>query len=123
PCPARRSPDRPRGTVEGSILPSDAHVGQGLRAEVEGPLDGLTVVSVAPPRTPMPKENVLELKPVGSDQPLVTTTLTTRRSERRRGREGRRGDRRRERQQAREPRHERPPRPPRPEVEEKPKPT
>src|SRR5690606_18786568 len=65
---------------------------------------------------------VLELKPVGSDQPLVTTTLTTRRSERRRGREGRRGDRRRERQQAREPRHERPQRPPRPKVEEKPKP-
>jgi len=112
----------PRGTVEGSILPSDAHVGQVLRAEVEGHLDGLTVVSGAPPRTPKPKENVLELKPVGSDQPLVTTTLTTRRSERRRGREGRRGDRRRERQQAREPRHERPQRPPRPKVEEKPKP-
>lgn len=109
----------PRGTVEGSILPSDAHVGQVLRAEVEGHLDGLTVVSVAPPRAPKPKGNVLELKPVGSDQPLVTTTLTTRRSERRRGRDGRRGDRRRERQEAR---HERPQRPPRPKVEEKPRP-
>ncbi|MDD9371380.1 MAG: hypothetical protein PV358_14770, partial [Acidimicrobiales bacterium] len=116
-----------------------------LRAEVEGFLDGLSVVAVLPPRAPRSEPERIEIKPASTDQPLVTTTLAPKRSgergrrndrgrdgDRRGGRDGRdsgpgRGDRRggggrdrdRDRQDAR---HERPSRPAPPPVEEKPKP-
>ena len=135
----------PKGTLEGAILPSGAAVGQVLRAEVEGFLDGLSVVAVLPPRAPRSEPERIEIKPASTDQPLVTTTLAPKRSgergrrndrgrdgDRRGGRDGRdsgpgRGERRggggrdrdRDRQDAR---HERPSRPAPPPVDEKPKP-
>ena len=135
----------PKGTLEGAILPSGAAVGQVLRAEVEGFLDGLSVVAVLPPRAPRSEPERIEIKPASTDQPLVTTTLAPKRSgergrrndrgrdgDRRGGRDGRdsgpgRGERRggggrdrdRDRQDAR---HERPSRPAPPPAEEKPKP-
>lgn len=126
----------PKGTLEGAILPSGAEVGHVLRAEVEGFLDGLNVVSVSPPRAPRAEPQRLELKSsAGADQPLVTSTLAPRRS----GERGRRNDRgrdrdreggpgrrdRRDRRDSRdrqEARHDRPSRPAPPPVEEKPKP-
>jgi len=128
----------PKGTLEGAIVPSGAQVGQVLRAEVEGFLDGLTVVAVTPPRSPRAEPERIELKSAGSDQPLVTSTLAPKRSGERgrrndRGRDGRGrdgggrdgGDGRRERRGGRDrqdARHERPSRPAPPPVEEKPKP-
>jgi hypothetical protein len=109
-----------------------------LRAEIEGYLDGLSIVAVLPPRAPRAEPERLEIKTSGADQPLVTSTLAPKRSGERgrrndRGREGREGreggggrrdrDRRggpgRDRQESR---HERPSRPAPPPVEEKPKP-
>jgi hypothetical protein len=129
----------PKGTLEGAILPSGAAVGQVLRAEVEGFLDGLSVVAVLPPRAPRAEPQRLEIKPSNTDTPLVTSTLAPRRSgergrrndrgrdrDRREGRDGREsGPGRRERRGGRDrqdARHERPSRPTPPPVEEKPKP-
>lgn len=134
----------PKGTLEGAILPSGAAVGHVLRAEVEGFLDGLSVVAVLPPRAPRSEPERLEIKPASSDQPLVTSTLAPKRSgergrrndrgrdgDRRGGRDGRdsgpgRRDRRaggggrdRDRQDSR---HDRPSRPAPPPIDEKPKP-
>src|SRR5918998_2967097 len=132
----------PKGTLEGAILPSGAAVGQVLRAEVAGFLDGLSVVAVVPPRAPRSEPERLEIKPAGTEQPLVTSTLApkrsgdrSRRNDRgrdrgpREGRDGRdsrdTGPGRRERRGGRDrqdARHERPSRPAPPPVEEKPKP-
>jgi hypothetical protein len=84
----------PRGTLEGDILPRGAEVGSVLRAEVEGFLDGLSVVAVLPPRAPRNEPERLELKTSRSDQPLVTSTVAPKRSGERsprndRGRDGR----------------------------------
>ncbi|MGH9232963.1 MAG: hypothetical protein ACRD0R_06455 [Acidimicrobiales bacterium] len=88
----------PRGTLEGDILPSGAEVGSVLRAEVEGFLDGLSVVAVLPPRAPRSEPERLELKSSGSDQPLVTSTLAPKRA----GERGRRNDRGRDGRDRRE---------------------
>ncbi|HXW80876.1 MAG TPA: hypothetical protein VEJ84_15345, partial [Acidimicrobiales bacterium] len=42
----------PRGTLDGSLLYSKAKAGDVVRAEAEFGIDGITVVSVEPPRTP-----------------------------------------------------------------------
>jgi hypothetical protein len=118
-------------------------VGQVLRAEIEGYLDGLSVVAVMAPRAPRAEPERLELKASGSsDQPLVTSTLAPKRSgerggrrgDRPRGRDGRDGRERsqgRERGQGRDrrggrdrqdSRHERGSRPAPPPVDDKPKP-
>lgn len=137
----------PRGTLDAAILPSGAQVGDVLRAEIEAYLDGLSVVTVAPPRAPRTEPERLEIRGAGaSDAPLVTTTLArtrpAERGPRRRGersdrgervdrgnRERGRGDRERARGDGRRPardrqeaRHERPARPTPPAVETKPKP-
>jgi hypothetical protein len=136
----------PRGTLDAAILPSGAQVGDVLRAEIEAYLDGLSVVTVAPPRAPRAEPDRLEIRGTGaSDAPLVTTTLArtrpgergTRRGDRsdrgdrgdRRDRERGRGDRERGRGDGRRPprdrqegHHEPPERPTPPPVETKPKP-
>jgi hypothetical protein len=83
----------PRGSVDGTILPTGTEVGAVLRVEIEGHLDGLSVVAVVPPKTARAEPERLELKTSGGvDQPLVTTALAPGRSGERRGR-GDRGDR------------------------------
>jgi hypothetical protein len=83
----------PRGTVDGTILPTGTEVGAVLRVEIEGHLDGLSVVAVVPPKTARAEPERLELKTSGGvDQPLVTTALAPGRSGERRGR-GDRGER------------------------------
>ncbi len=135
----------PRGTIESAILPDGAAVGQVLRAEIEGHLDGISIVAVLPPKAPRTEPERLELKSAASDQPLVTSTLAARRSgergrrndtgrdgdrgrdggrregprRERRGGPGERGERGRDRQEGR---HERSARPAPPPVEDKPKP-
>ena len=51
----------PRGTLESEILPAGAAVGQVLRAEIEGHLDGLSVISVQPPKAPRSEPDRIEL--------------------------------------------------------------
>src|SRR5678816_1554684 len=66
----------PKGTLEGAVLPSGAHVGDVLRVEIEGFLDGLSVVAVVPPRAARNEPERLEIKaPARNEQPLVTTAL------------------------------------------------
>src|SRR5262245_59221366 len=122
----------PRGTVESAILPGGAKVGDVLRVEIEGYLDGLNIVAVVPPRAARTEPERLELKSTSpSDQPLVTTALVRgtgergdrgersgrRRPERGRDERGREGGDRRPRERDRnrprpdgEPRRERRPR-------------
>jgi hypothetical protein len=88
----------PRGVVDAAIVPGDAAVGTVLRAEVEGFLDGLSVVAVMPPRAARAEPERLELKSTRAEQPLVTSTLVPGRS----GDRGRRGERGRDRREGRD---------------------
>lgn len=112
----------PKGTLDAAILPAGASVGDVLRVEVEGYLDGLSVVSVVPPRTPRPEPERLELRTSRREEtPLVTTDVRKRSADRGRGRDkdrdrdrgrrGRDGDDRprrdRDRDRDRQARHER----------------
>ncbi len=80
---------QPRGSVPSSLLPPAAKVGDVLRAEVEVEIDGITVVSVLPPKgKDAPRDRIEYLGPA-RQAPAVTTTLAGRGD--RRGRpEGRR---------------------------------
>src|ERR671914_269656 len=71
----------PKGTLDGAILPAGASVGDVVRAEVEGFLDGLSVVSIVPPRAPRQEPERLELRPSRrEDTPLVTADVRRRSS-------------------------------------------
>src|SRR5262245_51411986 len=76
----------PRGTLDGSLLPVAGHVGDVLRVEIEGYLDGLSVVAVVPPRAARSEPERLELRSGGGEQPLVTTALVPGRTAERGGR-------------------------------------
>ena len=79
---------QPKGVVAATLLPSDATVGQQMRADVETTLDGTDVLAVAPPKAKnRAVAETIELIPRGGDEPLVTQTLVGRRG-------GDRGDRR-----------------------------
>ena len=115
----------PRGTLDGSILPDGASVGDELRVEIDQMLDGIDVLSVVKEREKSDRD-LLELLP--SEQPFeaVIETRAKRprrsddRSDKRSGKRGRargdgdgRGD---------APRRERPHFDPPPEVPQRPKP-
>ena len=125
----------PRGTVEGKILPPEAKVGDTLKVEVEGFLDGLSVVAVIPPKPSRREPERIELLTPRTEGSLVTTHLARkpRRDDDRRGRRRGDGDRDRDRrgpradrgdrdrrERDRERRRERPSTPP-PEPKPKPK--
>ena len=85
---------QPKGTLDGSLLPQGAEVGQELRAEVEMALDGTEVTAVLPPKAKNRSQvETLELisRPVGDDE-LVTQKLAGKGKGKRRDR-GERGDR------------------------------
>src|SRR5690606_31172498 len=98
----------PRGSLDGSLLPAGAKVGDVRRADVEAYLDGLSVVAVLPPRTPRRDPDRIELTGPSDEGPLITTTLARKgrgeRGRRRgdRGERGERGNRRGERRPGRE---------------------
>ncbi len=93
---------QPKGTLDGSLLPAEASVGDVLRADVETGIDGTTVLAVLPPKEKRAEPELLELLPSRQREELVTTTLVSKgrpdRGERRdrpeRGDRGDRGDRR-----------------------------
>jgi hypothetical protein len=130
---------QPKGELDGALLFSGAKVGDVVRADADFDIDGITIVSVLPPKEKTRDEpQRIEIIGTVRDEPAVTTTLVEKRKRRdradgrgRRGREGARdgrggrgqrgegegheGERRRERRP-------RPERPARPEVEARPKP-
>jgi hypothetical protein len=65
---------QPRGELDGSLLPSGAKVGDVLRAEADFTVDGITVVSVLPPKSARVEPERIELRPAEREfQPVVTT--------------------------------------------------
>jgi hypothetical protein len=110
---------QPKGTVDATLVPPEASVGDVMKAEVEGFLDGLSIVAVVPPKPARSEPERIELLTPRRDGPLVTGPPERRRGERprrqsrrdgeREGRDGRDG---RRREGARGERRERPSTPP-----------
>ncbi len=76
---------QPKGVIEGKLLSEAAKVGDVLRVEAEVEIDGITILSVLPPKEKAAPSGRIEL--IGSAKPVaaVTTVLVS---------EGGRGDRR-----------------------------
>lgn len=86
----------PKGTVDSSVLPTGAAVGDELKVEVEQGLDGIEILSVVKGREKSGRD-LLELLPVEEDfQAVIETRAKRDRGDRgdRRGRDGKRGGRR-----------------------------
>ncbi|MDO8364820.1 MAG: hypothetical protein Q7V88_18155, partial [Actinomycetota bacterium] len=84
---------KPKGVLDGTLLPADAAIGTVLKADAEYELDGITILSVASGKAKAEKGNVLEL--IASDKPFEAVTQTLARRERgERTDRGDRGDRR-----------------------------
>ena len=65
----------PRGVADVSLFPADSEVGSQFRVDAEVELDGITILSVLPPKTPK-KKQVETLQLIGrEDEPLVTQQL------------------------------------------------
>ncbi len=82
----------PRGSLDGSILPGGASIGDQLRVETEQDLDGIRVLSVVENKDRSGRSGMLELLP--SEEPFVPVIEQRARRERGdRGDRGGRGDR------------------------------
>src|SRR4051812_27783307 len=68
----------PKGTVEESMLPGEAKVGDMLRVEIETFIDGIAILSVMHGRTSRNEPQRLELLGPARPERLVTTTLAPR---------------------------------------------
>ena len=83
---------KPKGVLDGSLLPAGATVGMVLRAEAESMLDGTTIVAVSASKEKTARGNLLDFIP--SDKPFEAVTQQLARRERGdRGDRGPRGDR------------------------------
>ncbi|MCB0985032.1 MAG: hypothetical protein KDB06_10330 [Ilumatobacter sp.] len=71
---------KPKGVLDGTLLPGNAAVGAVFRAEAENDLDGLTILSVTSGKEKSSRGNVLELLP--SDKPFEGVTQQLARRER-----------------------------------------
>ena len=81
----------PKGVLEGSLLYDGAKAGDVVRAEAEFEIEGITIISVIPPKAdnrPEPQRIEIIGSPRG-DAPGVTTQLLGRTARRREGPEGR----------------------------------
>jgi hypothetical protein len=85
----------PRGTVDGALVPPATQVGDVVRVEVEGFLDGISIINVLPPKAQRTEPERIDLLAPRSEGPLVTTRLarSPRRERPRRDERGDRGDR------------------------------
>ncbi len=84
---------KPKGVLDGSLLPTGAVVGNVLKAEADNDLDGITILSVSTGKEKPSRGNVLELIP--NDKPFEAVTQQLARRERGdRPDRGDRGDRR-----------------------------
>jgi hypothetical protein len=84
----------PRGTVGGSLLPSDTKVGDVLKVDAEFFVDGIEITGVVPVKGPRTEPERIELLVPAEEAPLVTTSITGRpRDDRGPRRDGPRRDR------------------------------
>src|SRR5947209_143458 len=74
----------PRGELDGSILPGGSKVGDVLRADAEFSIDGITVLSVLPPKGARAEPERLQL--LGSEREFTPVTSTLVAKQDRRGR-------------------------------------
>ena len=81
----------PKGSMAATLLPPAAKVGDVLRVDAEFFVDGISIVGVLPPKGAREQPELLEFISTAKDEPLVTSTLTSRQSEGDRPR-GNRGD-------------------------------
>jgi len=86
---------KPKGDLDGSLIPDGVSVGDVVKVEAEADLDGLLITQVFAPKSGRKQPQLLELIGSGNDGPLVTTQLAPKGRGRGRGdRDGRgRGDR------------------------------
>ena len=68
----------PRGTLPATLLPGESKVGDVLRVDAEFFVDGIEITGVLPPKGTRQEPERLELLVPVKEEPLVTTTLTTR---------------------------------------------
>ena len=101
---------KPKGDLDGALLPEGAAVGDVLRADAEFDLDGILITSVLPPKGARPEKPRIEVIGTSRDEGGVTTEWVERKERPRRkgGRDGE-GGRPRGRED-RGPRGDRPPR-------------
>jgi len=84
---------KPKGVLDGALLPSDAAIGLVVKADAEHEMDGITILSVTSTKQKADKGGLLELIP--SEKPFEAVTQQLARKERSdRGDRGDRGDRR-----------------------------
>jgi hypothetical protein len=106
----------PRGEVEGSLLPGGVKVGDVLRVEADFTLDGITILSVLPPKGERAEPERIEILGPPREFTPVTSTLVGK------GDRGDRGPRRERRDRpGRGERPDRGDRPPRPRRDERPR--
>ncbi|MEQ1703516.1 MAG: hypothetical protein ABMA25_25700, partial [Ilumatobacteraceae bacterium] len=65
---------KPKGVLEGSLLPGGASIGMILKADAETELDGTRILSVSQGKAKVEKGNLLELLP--SDKPFEAVIET-----------------------------------------------
>jgi hypothetical protein len=68
----------PKGVLDGGLLPTDAKVGDVLRAEAEAELDGMTIIGVTLPKGKVAKSGLLEILPSSTPFEAVTQQLAKR---------------------------------------------
>ncbi len=103
---------QPKGELDGSLVPQGTTVGDVVRAEAEFYVDGITIVSILPPKQSRREPDRLELIGPTRQEPLVTTRLSgkddgDRDTRRDRGRGERRGPGERVERRPRGPRSDR----------------
>src|SRR6516165_11590533 len=67
----------PRGVIEPSLVPAGCKVGVLLRVEIEADMDGISILSVLPPRSKHDVQGLIEVKGSTRDFVPVTTSLVT----------------------------------------------
>ena len=77
---------QPKGTLDGSLLPTGTSVGDVVKVEADADLDGLTVTTVFAPKGARKEAETLEVLGSGREEPLVTQVLAPK--GRGRGRDG-----------------------------------
>lgn len=104
----------PKGELDGSLLPGGSKVGDVLRAEADFHIDGITILTVLPPKGTRQEPERLEVLGPQREFTPVTSTLVGK------GDRGDRGDRRGGPRRERGDRPDRPDRGPRPRRDERP---
>ncbi len=83
---------KPKGDLDGSLIPDGVSVGDVVKVEAEADLDGLTITEVFAPKTSRKQPKLLELLGSGKEGPLITTQLASKGRGRSRRGDGERGD-------------------------------